>query len=135
LNVRPAVPGLYEITTRRGGVAAGRADGLLTLMIQHTSASLLIQEKTPIPDVQTDLRLLDRLVPPATDPGMRWLTHTLRRGRRHAGAYQGGASAGQPADPGLGGRMRLGTWQGLYVVEHRTRAHLRRVAAHFAPSG
>ena len=68
--------GLYEFTDDVRGWISGRADGLLTLMIQHTSASLLIQENAD-PEVQTDLQaFFSRLVPPSSDPSMAYLRHT-----------------------------------------------------------
>ncbi len=71
-------PGLYEFTAdvAEWVTQAGRAEALLTLFIQHTSASLLVQENAD-PEVQTDLTaFFHRLVPPSDDPSMRYLTHT-----------------------------------------------------------
>jgi secondary thiamine-phosphate synthase enzyme len=77
LELETGGPGLYEVTAEVARVVAGRGDGLLTLLIQHTSASLLIQENAD-PDVQRDLMgFFRRLVPRGDDPAMRWLTHTL----------------------------------------------------------
>ena len=76
LLIQTRGPGLYEITREVAQNCVGVGDGLLTLMIRHTSASLLIQENAD-PEVQTDLQnYFHRLVPPTTDPSMSYLTHT-----------------------------------------------------------
>jgi secondary thiamine-phosphate synthase enzyme len=112
----------------------GMGDGLLTLMIQHTSASLLIQENADA-EVQTDLQaFFERLVPPANDPSMSYLRHTYE-GPDDMPAHI--KSAMMPVSlqiPVAQGQMRLGTWQGIYLFEHRRAQHVRRVAAHFATS-
>ncbi len=106
--------------------------GLLTLFIQHTSASLLIQENAD-PEVQSDLTAyFHRLVPPSTDPAMSYLTHTYEGPDdmpAHIKAAMMPTSLGIPVQ---NGSMMLGTWQGIYVVEHRLRPHTRRVVAHLA---
>ena len=120
--------GLYEITRDVGAWVQGT--GLLTLMIRHTSASLLIQENAD-PGVQTDLKAyFARLVPPLTDPQMAYLTHTYE-GPDDMPAHI--KSAMMPVSLGIpvrDGRMQLGTWQGIYVFEHRDRPHTREIAAH-----
>ena len=126
-------PGLYEITRDVARVVAGRGDGLLTLLIQHTSASLLIQENAD-PDVQRDLMgFFSRLVPRADDPSMRWLTHTLEGADDMPAHIKAALLPVSLQIPVRDGRLVLGTWQGIYLVEHRDRPHERRVAAHFAP--
>lgn len=126
-------PACHEITRDVAAWLRGQGDGLLVLMIRHTSASLLIQENAD-PEVQTDLiGWFDRLVPPSTDPSMRWLTHTYE-GPDDMPAHI--KSAMRPTSlqiPVQDGRMMLGRWQGIYVVEHRTRPHRRQVAALFQP--
>ncbi|MBF9030192.1 YjbQ family protein [Rhodobacterales bacterium HKCCE3408] len=135
IGCRTRGPGLTEITAEvedwLTGIGAG--DGLLTLMIRHTSASLLIQENAD-PDVQTDLlNWLRRLVPPADDAAMGWLTH-VTEGPDDMPAHIKAAHLPVSLQiPVSDGRMTLGTWQGIYVVEHRDRPHDRRVAVHFAP--
>jgi len=128
-------PGLYEFTGEVSAWlrAAGAGEGLLTLFIRHTSASLLIQENAD-PRVQHDLQaFFHRLVPPTSDPAMGWITHTQE------GPYDMPAhikAAMMPVSlqvPVAGGRMALGTWQGIYVVEHRNAPHTRQVAAHIGP--
>jgi secondary thiamine-phosphate synthase enzyme len=126
--------GLYEFTHAPARWLNGLGDGLLTLMIQHTSASLLIQENADA-EVQTDLQaFFERLVPPANDPSMSYLRHTYE-GPDDMPAHI--KSAMMPVSlqiPVAQGQMRLGTWQGTYLFEHRRAQHVRRVAAHFATS-
>lgn len=123
--------GLYEFTREVTGWVAGQGlrDGLLTLFVRHTSCSLLIQENAD-PEVQTDLRnFFHRLVPPTTDPSMSYLTHTYEGPDdmpAHIKAAMMPVSLGIPV---LDGRMALGTWQGIYLFEHRDRPHSRQVAA------
>ena len=126
--------GLYEFTHAPARWINVQGNGLLTLMVQHTSASLLIQENAD-PEVQTDLQaFFSRLVPSTTDPSMSYLTHTYE-GPDDMPAHI--KSAMMPVSlqiPVAGGRMRLGTWQGIYLFEHRTAPHTRNVAVHFAQS-
>ncbi len=126
--------GLYEFTRDVAAWlrAAARDEGLLTLFIRHSSASLLIQENAD-PEVQTDLRAyFARLVPPTSDPAMSYLTHT------HEGPDDMPAhikAAMMPVSlslPVAGGRLMLGTWQGIYVFEHRDAPHRRQVVAHLS---
>lgn len=130
-TVQTRGPGLTEFTD---SVAAWvpPQDGLLTLMIRHTSASLLIQENAD-PEVQIDLRnWLHRAVPPTTDPSMSYLTHTYEGPDDMPGHIKAMLLPTSLQIPVADGRMRLGTWQGLYVVEHRDKPHHREVAAHFS---
>lgn len=126
--------GLYEITPKVEVWISecGIRSGLLTLLIQHTSASLLIQENAD-PEVQTDLRnFFARLVPPTTDPSMSYLTHTYE-GPDDMPAHI--KSAMLPVSlniPVRNGRLCLGTWQGIYIFEHRTDPHLRKVSAYLS---
>lgn len=127
--------GLYEITEAvRAFVARqGGGDGLLTLFVRHTSCSLLIQENAD-PDVRRDLdAFFRRLVPPASDPAMRYITHTTEGADdmpAHIKAALTQVSIGVPV---AGGRMMLGTWQGIYLFEHRDRPHRREVVLHLGP--
>ncbi|WP_299653374.1 secondary thiamine-phosphate synthase enzyme YjbQ [uncultured Jannaschia sp.] len=121
-------PGLTEFTD---DVAAWlpAGSGLLTLMVRHTSASLLIQENAD-PEVQADLRaFLARLVPPTTDPSMSYLTHTYEGPDDMPGHIKAMLLPTSLSIPVVEGRMALGTWQGLYLVEHRDRSHRREIAA------
>jgi secondary thiamine-phosphate synthase enzyme len=132
LEVSTRGPGLYEITRGVAEVVSGRGDGLLTLLIQHTSASLLIQENAD-PDVQRDLMgFFGRLVPRGDDPSMRWLIHTLEGPDDMPAHIKAALLPVSLQVPVREGRLVLGTWQGIYVVEHRDAPHRRRIAAHFS---
>lgn len=124
-------PGLYEITPQITDWARQHApdEALLTLFIRHSSASLLIQENAD-PDVQTDLRnWLERLVPPSDDPAMRWITHTMGGPDDMPAHIKAAHLPVSLQIPVIDGQLALGTWQGIYVVEHRTRPHRRKIAA------
>ena len=124
--------GLYEFTHAPARWINGQSSGLLTLMVQHTSASLLIQENAD-PEVQTDLQaFFSRLVPPTTDPSMSYLTHTYEGPDDMPAHIKSTMMPVSLQIPVEGGRMRLGTWQGIYLFEHRTSPHTRNVAVHFA---
>ena len=127
-------PGLYEFTRDVANWVSGRnmGTGLLTLMVQHTSASLLIQENAD-PEVQTDLQnFFARLVPPTIDPSMSYLTHTYEGPDDMPAHIKAAMMPVSLAIPVADGRMQLGTWQGIYLFEHRARPHQRRVVAHFS---
>jgi secondary thiamine-phosphate synthase enzyme len=123
-------PGLYEFTDQLRRWVTG--DGLLNLFIQHTSASLLIQENAD-PEVQTDLQnFFARLVPPTTHPSMAYLTHTYEGPDDMPAHIKAALLPTHLSIPVSGGRLALGTWQGIYLFEHRDRPHTRRVVAHLA---
>ena len=128
LTVATRGRGLTEIT--RPVVAwvesTGLAAGLVTLYIRHTSASLLIQENADA-DVRADLeRFFARLVPDG-DP----LFEHVAEGADDMPAHVRSAlTATQLAIPLLDGALVLGTWQGIYVYEHRVRAQRREVVLH-----
>ncbi|TWD75581.1 secondary thiamine-phosphate synthase enzyme [Variovorax beijingensis] len=124
--------GLLEIT---GAVAqwverTSFQTGLLTLFIRHTSASLLVQENAD-PDVQADLdRFLARLVPDG-DPLFR---HRDEGPDDMPAHVRSALTAVQLSIPVTNGRMALGTWQGIYLWEHRVRPHRRQVVLHLIGS-
>jgi len=125
-------PALYEVTAPVARWLRGQGDGLLTLMVQHTSASLLIQENAD-PDVQRDLlSWLDRLAPPADHPSMSYLTHRIEGPDDMPAHIKASVLPVSLQIPIIDGRMALGTWQGIYLVEHRTAPHQRRVVAYCA---
>lgn len=127
-EIRTKGPGLYEFT--RDVAAWAQGDGLLTLFIQHTSASLLIQENAD-PDVKTDLTAyFHRLVPPTSDPAMSYLTHTQEGPDDMPAHIKAAMLPVSLSIPVVQGVIALGTWQGIYVFEHRTAPHTRRVEAH-----
>jgi len=104
----------------------GIQNGLLTLMVQHTSASLTIQENAD-PNVQPDLiDALDRLAP--SDPGL--YRHTAEGPDDMPAHIKAALTNVSLTIPVLGGALRLGTWQGLYLIEHRKAPHRRDTAAH-----
>ncbi|SFD45246.1 secondary thiamine-phosphate synthase enzyme YjbQ [Roseivivax sediminis] len=127
-------PSLIEITrdVTMWVAGTGASTGLLTLFIRHTSASLLIQENAD-PEVRSDvLAWLSRLVPPTTDPAMSYLTHTYEGPDDMPGHIKAAHLPVSLSIPVADGRPVLGTWQGIYVVEHRDAAHTRQIFAHLA---
>ena len=105
---------------------SGFETGLLTLFVRHTSASLLIQENAD-PDVRGDLdRFFARLVPDG-DPLFRHVDEGPDDMPSHV---RSALTNVQLSIPLAAGRLVLGTWQGIYLWEHRTRGHRREVAAH-----
>jgi len=132
LRVDTRGPGLTEITRDVvAWVAETSPDiALLTLLIQHTSASLLIQENAD-PEVQDDLvAYFHRLVPPTSDPSMAYLTHTYEGPDDMPGHIKAALLPVSVQIPVTDSRLRLGRWQGIYVVEHRARAQSREVVLH-----
>lgn len=120
--------GLYEFTRDVAGWVQGT--GLLTLFVRHTSASLLIQENAD-PEVQTDLRaFFAKLVPPTTDPAMAYLTHTYEGPDDMPAHIKAAMMPVSLSIPVADGRMVLGTWQGIYLFEHRDAPHRRQVVAY-----
>jgi len=106
--------------------STGLRAGLVTLYIRHTSASLLIQENAD-PDVRADLeRFFARLVPDG-DPLFEHVTEGPDDMPAHV---RSALTATQLAIPLLDGELVLGTWQGIYVYEHRVRAQRREVVLH-----
>ena len=121
--------GLYEFTAAVVAWLArlGVSEGLLTLHLRHTSASLLIQENAD-PDVRADLdRFFARLVPDG-DP---LFTHTSEGADDMPAHVRTALTTVNLSLPVNGGRLALGTWQGIYLWEHRHAAHTRKVAMHF----
>lgn len=124
--------GLLEITkaVAQWVGSTGFQTGLLTLFIRHTSASLLVQENAD-PEVQADLdRFLARLVPDG-DPLFR---HRDEGPDDMPAHVRSALTAVQLSIPVTNGRMALGTWQGIYLWEHRSRPHRRQVALHLIGS-
>lgn len=120
--------GLYAFTPQLQKVVAGSGlrEGLCNLFIQHTSASLLVQENYD-PSAQHDLeRWLDRLVP-EHDP---LYTHLLEGPDDMPAHIKAALTACSLAIPIMDGRLALGEWQGVYLWEHRHRAGRRRVIVH-----
>lgn len=128
LRVATTGAGFTEITRAVGDFLSGcgAGDGILYLFLQHTSASLVIQENAD-PDVQTDLvTALQRLAP--DNAGWVHDTEGPDDMPAHVKAMVTGVSLHVPV---IGGRMALGTWQGIYIAEHRTARHQRSVVLQF----
>lgn len=120
--------GFTEFTRQAGDfvAASGIATGLLTVFVRHTSASLLIQENAD-PDVQRDLLAYFRRLVPEGDP---LYVHTAEGSDDMPAHVKSALTLTSLTIPVSGGRMVLGTWQGIYLFEHRTRPHRRRVVLH-----
>jgi secondary thiamine-phosphate synthase enzyme len=120
--------GLYEITGQvaQWVAASGVQTGLVTVFIQHTSASLTIQENAD-PDVVHDLNaFFGRLVSEDT----RLYRHTAEGPDDMPAHIRAALTLTQLSVPVHQGRMALGTWQGIYVFEHRAASHRRTIALH-----
>jgi secondary thiamine-phosphate synthase enzyme len=134
LSIATSGQGLYEFTDRvlRFVQEANVETGLLTLFVRHTSCSLLIQENAD-PDVRRDLdAFFRRLVPPADDPSMDYLVHRLEGADDMPAHIKAALTAVSLSIPVAGGRLALGTWQGIYLFEHRDRPHRREVVLHLS---
>ena len=121
--------GLYEFTEEIAAWISknGFKSGLVTLLLRHTSASLLIQENAD-PDVRRDLdKFFDRLVPDG-DP---IFAHTAEGEDDMPAHVRTALTTVNLSIPVIGGEPALGTWQGIYLWEHRLSPHSRTVAAHF----
>ncbi|MCP3962259.1 MAG: YjbQ family protein, partial [bacterium] len=125
IMVRGDGQGLHELTGQVAGVVAesGVREGLCTLFLQHTSASLTIQENAD-PSARRDLEgWLNRLVP-ENDPHF---THTAEGPDDMPSHIKAALTATSLSIPILEGRLALGTWQGIYLWEHRRRHGQRKV--------
>jgi len=121
--------GLYEFTREvETWISQNKFnDGLLTIHLQHTSASLLIQENAD-PDVRHDLEaFFKRLVP----DGDALFVHRAEGDDDMSAHIRTALTAVNLSVPVRSGRLTLGTWQGIYLWEHRTQSHARHVALHF----
>ena len=128
IEVATKGPGLYEITGQlQKFVAAEKfSDGLATCFIRHTSASLLIQENAD-PDVQKDLQTFFAHL---AKNGMNY-RHTAEGPDDMPSHIRSALTQTSIAIPLRGGKPALGTWQGLYLFEHRDAPHKREVLLHF----
>jgi secondary thiamine-phosphate synthase enzyme len=128
LSVSTRGPGAHDISAavlawvREQGIT----EGLLTLHVRHTSASLIVQENAD-PQVLTDLQnFLDRLVP----HGDRLYRHTAEGPDDMPAHVRAALTSTTLSLPVLDGRPALGTWQAIYLWEHRDHPHRRRIALH-----
>jgi secondary thiamine-phosphate synthase enzyme len=122
--------GLYEATDRVAGwvAAQGMATGLLTLFLRHSSASLLVQENAS-PDVRRDLDAFFAALAPE-DPAR--YRHKEEGPDDMPAHIRAALLPTQLSIPLAAGRLVLGTWQGIFVYEHRRRPHSREIALHLA---
>jgi secondary thiamine-phosphate synthase enzyme len=130
LSVRTRGQGLHEVTRHITQWVAdqGITTGLLTVFCRHTSASLTIQENAD-PDVQTDLEtFFKRLV--KEDPSL--YRHTMEGPDDMPAHIRGALTDVSLNIPVVGGRLALGTWQGIYLFEHRHRGHSRKLVLHLS---
>jgi len=132
INVRTPGPGFVDITDEvcRTVAEAGLGIALCTVFVQHTSASLVVQENAD-PAVLRDLSA--------------WMEDLVSRARRWEHSAEGpddmpahvrsALTATSLSVPVVGGRLALGTWQAIYLWEHRDRPHVRRCVVHVAGTG
>jgi secondary thiamine-phosphate synthase enzyme len=128
ITVNTASQGLHEFTAdvERAVRTSGVHDGLCTLFVRHTSASLVIQENAD-PSAKRDLeRWLNRLVP-ERDP---LYTHTTEGDDDMPAHVKAALTATSLSIPVCGGKLALGTWQGVYLWEHRHHGGAREVVLH-----
>lgn len=128
LETRTDGKGLYNISRQVEAWvrSCGLSTGLLTVFLQHTSASLTVQENAD-PDVVLDLaEFFQKLVP----DNPRLYRHTIEGPDDMPAHIRAALTMTQLSIPLLGGELALGTWQGIYVFEHRAAAHRRTVVLH-----
>jgi len=128
LSIDTPGQGLVEITAEiaQWVLHQGVSTGLLTVYIRHTSASLVIQENAD-PSVMKDIEtFFMKLVP--EDPSL--YTHTTEGPDDMPAHIKGALTETSLSIPVTGKRMALGTWQGIYVFEHRIRPHRREIVLH-----
>lgn len=126
LRIETRGPGLYEFTDEVRPLAKG--DGVMTLFVRHTSCSLLIQENAD-PEVRSDLKaFFQRLVPFSNEPSMAYISHTYEGPDDMPAHIKAAILPVSLSIPVIGGALALGTWQGVYLFEHRLRGHTREVA-------
>lgn len=128
INIRVPAQGLHDITSQIKSLVAEEdlQDSLCTLFIQHTSASLLIQENYD-PSARIDLeKWLNRLVP----ENDRLYTHTLEGADDMPAHIKSALTASSLSIPIVSGQLALGTWQGVFLWEHRHRPAIRKVVVH-----
>ncbi|MGA1831816.1 MULTISPECIES: secondary thiamine-phosphate synthase enzyme YjbQ [Rhizobium] len=134
LSVSTQGQGLYEFTDQADAFVRNHhvGQGLLTVFVRHTSCSLLIQENAD-PDVQRDLKtFFGRLVPPSIHPDMSWVVHTTEGPDDMPAHIKAALTAVSIGIPVNGGRLMLGTWQGIYLFEHRDQPHRREIVLHLS---
>ena len=134
LEISTIGPGLYEFTREAQNFvrSAGIEEGLLTCFVRHTSCSLTIQENAD-PDVRADLQeFFARLVPPSDDPKMSFIRHTAEGPDDMPAHIKAALTQTSLSVPVGEGQMLLGTWQGLYLFEHRDASQQRQIILHLS---
>ena len=127
-DITPDVARIVAAAAKAGALASDHS-GLCTLFIRHTSASLIIQENAD-PSARRDLQTwLNRLVPESTS----LYTHNDEGPDDMPAHIKAVLTATSLSVPILNGRLALGTWQGIYIWEHRRAPHERRVVVHIGP--
>ncbi|MEQ1771695.1 MAG: secondary thiamine-phosphate synthase enzyme YjbQ [Devosia sp.] len=128
LAIQTRGPGLHEFTSDLNAFIARSdiATGLVTAFCRHTSASLLIQENAD-PDVRTDLLGFFRRLAPE---GMDWIVHDTEGPDDMPAHIKTALTQTSIGIPVVRGEAVLGTWQGIYLFEHRARPHRREVFLH-----
>jgi secondary thiamine-phosphate synthase enzyme len=125
LEVRTRGKGTWEITREvaRGVADSGVQTGTVTVFVRHTSASLVIMENAD-PTARRDLEtFFEKLVPESTP----WFSHTLEGTDDMPSHIRMALTRTSEVVPVLGGRMALGTWQGIFLFEHRRAPHRREI--------
>ncbi|HIG24127.1 MAG TPA: YjbQ family protein [Henriciella marina] len=132
LTLQTSGPGLYDFTeqVKQAPSDAGIDEGLLTLFVRHTSCSLLIQENAD-PDVLADLNeFFRRLVPHTDETSMSWVRHNSEGPDDMPAHIKAALTQTSLSIPVQNGTVMLGTWQGIYLFEHRDRPHRREIVLH-----
>jgi secondary thiamine-phosphate synthase enzyme len=126
IRIRTPGAGLHEITDAVAAVVAesGVSAGLCHVFVRHTSASLVVQENAD-PSARRDLEESFRRLAPEDQP---WYTHTAEGPDDMPSHVRAALTSTSETIPVTDGRLALGTWQGLYLFEHRARPHERRLA-------
>ncbi len=128
ISIRTPGQGLHEITGEVAKIVArsGAAEGLCTVFLRHTSASLIIQENAD-PSAKRDLeKWLNRLVPEKDE----LYTHTSEGPDDMPSHIKAALTAPSLSIPIIENRLATGTWQGIYLWEHRRSAHTRQIIVH-----
>lgn len=126
IRIRTRGKGTLEITgeVRRAVEESGIRDGIVTVFVRHTSASLVIMENAD-PSARRDLEMFfEKLVPENTP----WFSHKLEGPDDMPSHIRMALTRTSETIPIHGGRMTLGTWQGVFLFEHRAAPHLRELA-------
>ncbi|TCS65168.1 secondary thiamine-phosphate synthase enzyme YjbQ [Varunaivibrio sulfuroxidans] len=128
IGVKTSAQGLYEITepVARWTREQALTTGLLTVFCRHTSASLVIQENAD-PHVATDLQEFFRRIAPENEA---WYRHTNEGPDDMPAHIKSALTATSLCIPVADGRLVLGTWQGIYLFEHRAHGHTRTLVMH-----